>query len=162
MQNIGINYVEYFLLALHIASHEIAPNMSFSADKYNKISPLTTKTWKVARRAKSKRTRQPPKWAGERPRVKSVRSPSQRALIVCGVPKAPNHRTILKWNDPFGQNKLARDSTLSHEGGCFWFYLTQLLGTGRAHYTSILWINAIDKEYSINLVCKHDFPDGFA
>ena len=44
MQNIGINYVEYFLLALHIASQEIAPNMSFYGDKYNKISPLTTKT----------------------------------------------------------------------------------------------------------------------
>ena len=27
MQNIGINYVEYFLRALHIASQEIAPKM---------------------------------------------------------------------------------------------------------------------------------------
>ena len=38
------NYVEYFLLALHIASQEIASNMSSSEDKYNKISPITTKT----------------------------------------------------------------------------------------------------------------------
>ena len=34
MQNIGIKYVEYFLLALHIASHEIAPK--------DKMSPMKT------------------------------------------------------------------------------------------------------------------------
>ena len=53
--------------------------------KYNKNSPLITTTWNLAQRAKSKRMRQSPKGADERQRGKSVRSPSQRAMIVCVV-----------------------------------------------------------------------------
>ena len=93
MQNIEINYIEYFLRALHIASQEIAPNMKTNTMRFThkQLKPLRLPAGQ-SKLPEGQRKKE----RGKRPRGKSVRSPSQGAMIVCGVPKAPNHRTILK------------------------------------------------------------------